>query len=440
MRKNPLMKTRKSDRLNVHDRAPGRVVKGCPAVSRASFPLLRRLSAAIFCAVVFCVLVVGVRESCAADEVRGLWVVRDTITTPAGARRMVEFADANDFNVLFVQVRGRGDAYYNSFFVPGPDSHPEIPDLFDPLALVIELAHERSIEVHAWINMYLTWSADTPPADPGHPLNERPEWFMVSLGGLNMAHCAIDSVRNERCEGRYMSPMLEEVRGYLSRVATELLVTYNIDGIHLDYVRYPGREYDFHPRVQYEFSHMFGVDPRDVAYGNIAVDPMLHYLGKWIEFRAEHIDRQIRSIKKRIEIVDDRVRLSAAVKAHADEAYYQFGQNWAGWLTEDIMDFVVTMSYYQDTASYHEVMEANLEKVDPRRIVGGIGVYRLNPQQTVEQMRLVDRLGLLGYCYFSYTTFDENPSLAGKLSSLQPTAADVQPPGDFRPYIRSMYE
>jgi len=397
-------------------------------------------AALVACLFIFFVAVPGVPGTAAAEpEVRGLWVVRDTIATPEGVRKLVEFADANDFNVLFVQVRGRGDAYYHSYFVPGPEGRPQIPDLFDPLEEVIRQAHERNIEVHAWFNMYFTWSDDSPPSDPDHPLNSHPEWFMVSLGGLSMAYCPIDSVRNETCEGRYLSPMIEEVRGYLSRVVTEVLVTYNVDGVHLDYVRYPGRDFDFHPRVEYDFSRLYGVDPRDVAYGNIVVDPMLQYLGKWVEYRAWQIDRQVKSIKKRISLVDPGIRLSAAVKAHADEAYYQFGQNWAGWLEEGILDFVVTMSYYPDTNTYHEVMEANFEKVDPRRIVGGIGVYRINPVRAAEQIRLVRRLGLLGYCFFSYTTFLEDPSLARTLSSLV-TPSVGAPPSEFRPYVRNVYE
>ena len=97
------------------------------------------------------------------------------------------------------------------------------------------------------------------------------------------------------------------------------------------------------------------------------------------------------------------------------------------------------MSYYPDTNTYQEVMEADFEKVDPRRIVGGIGLYRIDPVRAAEQVSLVRRLGLLGYCFFSYTTFWEDPSLAGKLSSLVTPSGSGLPP-EFRPYVRNVYE
>ena len=368
-------------------------------------------------------------------EVRGLWVVRDTITTPKDVENLVDFADTHQYNVLFVQVRGRGDAFYSSYFVGGPDNFPAIPHSFDPLQSIITRAHAKGIEVHAWVNMYLTWSSEEPPSNPNHPLNTHPEWFMVSIKGQSMADCPIDQVRNNSSEGRYLSPGIEEVRAYLSRVITELIVTYNVDGIHLDYIRYPGREYDFHPVVCNEFFSLHGVDPREIVAGDGGVDPTLTYLGKWVEYRTEQIDNQVRSIKRRIDLVDENIRLSAAVKPDVDEAYYKFGQNWAGWLNEGIVDFVVTMSYFRDSDQLLEVMSKNIDKVDERKIIGGIGAYLLKPEKTAEQISLVRGMGFLGYCIFSYTTFLANPYSDISPDILFPSSGDGLPP-EFKPYMR----
>jgi uncharacterized lipoprotein YddW (UPF0748 family) len=368
-------------------------------------------------------------------------VVRDALSSRESVTSMVEFAARNRFNVLFVQIRGRADAYYNSYFVPGPEGKPSIPSQFDPLEVTVRLAHEQGIEVHAWLNMYLTWSADDPPSDPSHPFNKHPDWFMVSITGENMSTAPIQNVRNNQSEGRYLSPCLENVRSYMSRVITEIIVSYNIDGIHLDYVRYPGRDYDFHPMARYAFHERNGIDPVEVVNGSGGVDPALVYLGKWVEFRADQIDSQIRSIKTRIDLVDPRIRFSAAVKAHADEALYQFGQNWAGWLNEGLMDFVVPMSYYPDNEQLNTVMRDNLEKVKPEQIVGGVGIYRIDSNSAAAQIRLFRELGLSGYCLFSYTTFHEQPDYAGALQRLIPVSGDGGSlPQSFRPYIRNVYE
>lgn len=403
--------------------------KGCGKIISAPFYRTICLIYILLCVLLFATTVY------AEPEVRGLWVVRDSITSRSKAVDLVNFAYTYGYNVLFLQVRGRGDAFYKSYFVPGPEEFPHIPDTFDPLAAVIELAHARGIEVHAWFNMYLTWSADKPPSDSLHLVNAHPSWFMVSVNGISMAECPIDSVRNHYFEGRYISPALVEVRSYLSRVITEVLVSYDIDGVHLDYVRYPGREYDFNERIRQQFYRRHGVDPVKVVLEGEKVDPAVEYLEKWVEYRTDHIDKQVRSVARRITLVNKNIRLSAAVKPDADEAYYKFGQNWAGWVNDGIVDFVVTMSYFPETAWVEDVLNDSLKKVDRRKVIGGIGAYKLTPEETAGQIKLMRNLRLSGYCIFSYTTFTENPHFAESLDSLV-VSINNKLPAKFKPHQR----
>ena len=342
------------------------------------------------------------------SEIRGLWVVRDSVTSPDKAREMVDYADSCGINTLFLQIRGRGDAYYKSYFVPGPEEYPHIPYEFDPLDTVLTLAHNRGIEVHAWFNMYLTWSADTPPKNQAHIVNEHPGWFMVSGDGISMADSHIDSVRNGYSEGRFISPAFEEVRTYLSRVITEVIVNYDIDGVHLDYIRFPGRNHDFSHRIRNRFISMYGVDPVDVVYNGDTVDPKVEYLQKWIEFKADQVDDQVRSIARRITMINKEIKLSAAVKPSGIEAYYEYGQNWMMWLNTDIVDFVVTMSYFQDDDLIRGKLKESLEQVDPKKVVGGIGLYKIDPDIAARQIRLMKSLDLAGFSLFSYSSLLED--------------------------------
>ncbi len=371
----------------------------------------------------------------AEPEVRGLWVVRDSIKSRSDAEKLVDFAVTYNYNVIFLQVRGRGDAFYKSYFVPGPEEFPNIPDSFDPLATVIELAHARGIEVHAWFNMYLTWSGDNPPSNPLHLVNAHPSWFMVSLNGLNMAECPIDSVRNRYYEGRYISPGLEEVRSYLSRVITEVAVSYDINGVHLDYLRYPGRNFDFNGRVRQQFYGHYGVDSAEVLLKGEKFDPSFEYLNKWIEYRTSPISEQVRSIARRINLVNKDIRLSVAVKPDSDEAFYEFGQNWVSWINDGIVNFVVTMTYFPETAWVEDVLNDSLNKVDRRKVVGGIGAYKLTPEETAEQVKLMHNLNLLGYSIFSYSTFIENPHFAESLDSLI-VSYNITPPAESKSHQR----
>src|SRR5688572_32859076 len=71
------------------------------------------------------------------NEVRALWVVRTTLTSPEKIRTMVEAAANNGFNAIIVQVRGRGDAYYRSRHEPRATELKDQPRDFHPLAVTL---------------------------------------------------------------------------------------------------------------------------------------------------------------------------------------------------------------------------------------------------------------------------------------------------------------
>src|SRR5689334_22211799 len=112
-------------------------------------------------------------------EVRALWVVRNTLTSPEKIHRMIESAAQEGFNTLIVQVRGHGDAYYRSRWEPRAIELKDQPLDFDPLAVTIAEAHQRGLKVHAWLNTSLLANLDALPDNPRHIFNAHPEWLAV---------------------------------------------------------------------------------------------------------------------------------------------------------------------------------------------------------------------------------------------------------------------
>jgi uncharacterized lipoprotein YddW (UPF0748 family) len=158
----------------------------------------------------------------------------------------VEEAAAGGITDLLVQVRGRGDAWFPS------DQAPIAPNLqaawrnegdFDPLALFIKEAHARGLRVHAWLNVYLVWSKGSPP--PGHVITQHPEWVAVNANGVGMDALSFRKMEAAGTEGVYLEPgNCDVVRHFLS-IVDEILLRYPVDGIHLDYVRYPNDDFDY---------------------------------------------------------------------------------------------------------------------------------------------------------------------------------------------------
>ncbi len=119
------------------------------------------------------------------------------------------------------QVRQAGTAYYNSSYEPWGDYAGGSYPGFDPLTYTIEEAHKRGLEVHTWFNVFASQSTA-----PGAPANEHPEWVCRDMDGIPMA------------DNRALSPGMEACREYLLNVAMEVVHNYDIDGFHLDYIRW----------------------------------------------------------------------------------------------------------------------------------------------------------------------------------------------------------
>ena len=172
-------------------------------------------------------------------ELRGAWVTSvANIDFPSGKgfspeRLTEEWTGILDqfktmgLNTVFAQVRPTGDAFYPSRISPwskyltGQQGEPVTGD-FDPLKMMLKEAHDRNLEFHAWLNPYRA-SMDTlvETLHKNHPFHEHPDWFVKYGGKL------------------YFNPAKPEVRDYITEVVLEIVMKYDVDGIHFDDYFYP---------------------------------------------------------------------------------------------------------------------------------------------------------------------------------------------------------
>ena len=172
-------------------------------------------------------------------ELRGLWVTRWSFRDAAQVASIMENLDTAGFNAVFFQVRGVHDALYDPALEPWSavlgGTLGEDPG-WDPLAVAVAEGHARGLQVHAYLNVAPLWSGTAPPpeAEPRHAYLEHPDWLVADASGIPMA-----------LDGSYVyaSPGNPAVRSRLAAVAADVAGRYAVDGIHLDYLRYPGREY-----------------------------------------------------------------------------------------------------------------------------------------------------------------------------------------------------
>ena len=88
---------------------------------------------------------------------RCIWVTRDVLKSKRTIDEMVNFAIEKNINHLFVQIRGRGDSFYESEFIPRSQILSD--GEFDPLEYLLDTAKGKGIKIHAWVNVYVLWSS-----------------------------------------------------------------------------------------------------------------------------------------------------------------------------------------------------------------------------------------------------------------------------------------
>ena len=169
-----------------------------------------------------------------------MWVTRWDFRTPEDVDAIMEAVAAAGFNQVYFQVRGAADAYYRSSLEPW--AAPLAGKLgkdpgWDPLQRAITKARAKGLELHAWINLCTGWKGSKPPgrSKPRHVLRAHPEWRVRDKRGKPMPYT----------DGAYvfLNPAHPAFQAHLEAVVAELASFYRIDGLHLDYARYPRSDY-----------------------------------------------------------------------------------------------------------------------------------------------------------------------------------------------------
>lgn len=184
----------------------------------------------------------------AVVELRALWVSRfDWLGdyTPAKIEEIVDNAAYAGFNAIFFQVRGEADAFYDSAYEPWSrrltGTLGQNPG-WDPLAEMIQQAHAQGIQVHAYINVYPVWEGCSPPpagTNPPHLYYLLEQAHGTSNGKLNGLQW--NTAGNVVCSSYQRgSPASIYLDDHLLNVASDLVTNYDLDGLHLDHMRYDG--------------------------------------------------------------------------------------------------------------------------------------------------------------------------------------------------------
>ena len=274
--------------------------------------------------------------------------------------RMLDQLKAINVNTVLFQTRVRATSAYPSDIEPWEGSFSGVPGKtpgYDPLQFAIDECHRRGMELHAWV-------------------------VAIPIGKWNTLGCKTmrkwyPSLVKRIGEEGYMNPEAYGTADYIANICEEITTRYDIDGIHLDYIRYPEtwRGSKYH----------------------------------------ENITRIVRKVNERVKIHKPWVKMSCSpigksgnlsrYRSGGWDAYNRVAQDAQGWLRDGLMDQLYPMMYFSGNNFYPFAIDWQ-EQSYGRTIVSGLGTYMLHPHErnwplaeVKRQLSVTRQLGI-GHCHF----------------------------------------
>ena len=331
-----------------------------------------------------------------AYEVRAVWLTtlmgldwpNRSANTPeqvaqqkASLCRMLDQFQSIGINTVLFQSRIRSTTAYPSALEPWDGVFTGTPGkspLYDPLRFVVDECHRRGMECHAWVVAFPICKVGV-----AKQLGKR------ALPSLHPELC-------QRCGDQWMmDPGVPATADYLAKICDEIVQNYDVDGIHLDYIRYPESSIPFNDDRTYR---LYGGEKNKAAW------------------RKANIDRCVQAIHDAVKAVRPWVKLSCSpVGKYSDLARYSsrgwnardaVSQDAQAWLQKGWMDMLFPMMYF-DGDHFYPFLADWKEHDAGRPIVPGLGIYFLSPREkdwsllTVQrQMNVARAEGLGGQAFF----------------------------------------
>jgi uncharacterized lipoprotein YddW (UPF0748 family) len=333
-------------------------------------------------------------------EFRGVWDHDGTGWFPGDWDRTCKILAGQGITAVFPNMLWGGLAHYPSKVLPPSFT---VQRYGDQLAQCVEAAHASGLQVHVW---KICWNVGAAPREFIERM-KRQNRLQITATGRSLPWLCPSHPQNIALE----LAGLKEVAG-----------RYHVDGIHLDYIRFPSREACYCASCQAAFEDWLGGRvsgwPKSAQEGgNLARE-----FRKW---RASRITDFVRSAREQLRAINPNIELSAAVWGNYPACVDSMGQDWAAWLKEKTVDFVCPMNYTADLSRFSTLTHTQLSLPGAKgRVFPGLGVTadesQLCADQVIEQIVALRKLGAGGFLLFdlSHTLREETlPALRWGLTA-----------------------
>ena len=279
-------------------------------------------------------------------------------------RNILDRLQKININTILIQTRVRGTMIYPSQIEPWDGCLSGFPGKgpgYDALQFAIDECHKRGMELHAWIV--------TIPVG---------KWDKLGCKRLRQRYPSL--IRKIGTDG-YMNPEDSRTGDYLARICREVTHNYDVDGIHLDYIRYPET---WNIKVSREQGRRYITNIVKKIHDAVKSEK------PWVKMSCSPIGK-----------FDDLSRYWS----HGWNAYTKVCQDAQGWLKDGLMDELFPMMYFRNEQFYPFAIDWQ-EQSQGKIVVPGLGIYFLDPKEgkwsigdITAEMQHTRNLGM-GYAFF----------------------------------------
>ena len=323
-------------------------------------------------------------------EVRAIWLPVWDFSSPEKIDAALENCKENNITHIIAQVRYRGDAMYtpnktNDQFPNNEKRCYLLKDDFDPLQYLLD--HKGKFKIFAWVTTFVVTPHQLKKIDLDHIYFNHSDWVTTDYTQQQMRH--------DSYEGAFLDPGIPEVQKYTRNVILDIATNYKLDGIQLDYIRYPDKN--------------FGLN--NAARKNYKETVLYEDADSWVKWKEDQISNFVKDLYQRLEIYAPSTILTAAVIANPSEAKERYSQDWFTWLEEGYIDFVFPMAYTTSDAALSGLYNIYPDDLH-YKIIPGLRAWSKNKSYDAtminSKINMTRRFDFAGFSLYSYSGIIQN--------------------------------
>lgn len=337
-------------------------------------------------------------------QTRAIWLDRKSIVnskSPAALRQIIRNLASTGINLIYFETLNAGFPVYPSKIL----TQNPLAQGWDPLQVAVDEAHKQGIELHAWVWAFAVGNTRHNPIIGKSTSFTSPFFEDLNLNPRTHAmQMRNGSIMPPRQTEYWMSPASPQGREAMKSMYREIVNNYDVDGLHLDYIRYP-------------FQHSNDPAGMEALSRQKYAHDTKHHPMSFTSWKTQQVSSFVHEVSDEIRALDPDIILSAAVFPMAKaQRLAAIQQDWETWLDKGWVDTVSPMVY---TTSPH-LFAHNIERIfntvsRPEAIYPGVALFRLDGDELLNHLQLIQQLGGRGLTLFASAHL--NPEVQNLLST-----------------------